>query len=233
MSSVKYTHVFFDLDHTLWDFDTNTRLSFDEILQNHQLYGSEINDIDAFMDNYVVHNKNLWDLYKKGAIEKNFLSYHRFELTLRPFGIENIDLARQMASDYIRISPTKTSLMDGAIHVLEYLQSKYKLGLITNGFDEIQFVKLKHASLERFFPLIVTSEEAGYKKPDPGIFSYTLNKAGAEPENSIYIGDDAETDVLGAKSAGVDQVLVTFGKDLPDGGATFVISSLHDLKQIL
>lgn len=233
MTVKTYTHVFFDLDHTLWDFEANNRLAFDDILCKHQLYSQVIHDLETFMMVYMVHNKALWEQYKEGAIEKSFLSYHRFELTLKYFGIDNPALAKQIAADYISISPTKTMLMDGTMEILSYLQPKYKLGLITNGFDEIQFVKIRKAGLEKFFPLVVTSEEAGCKKPDPEIFAYTLAKAGADAGNSIYIGDDPETDVTGAKLAGVDQVLVTFGKSLPDLGATHTIKSLHELRNIL
>ncbi|MBE0662756.1 MAG: noncanonical pyrimidine nucleotidase, YjjG family [Bacteroidales bacterium] len=233
MAHKKYTHVFFDLDHTLWDFDTNNRLTFDEILATHRQMYSTIPAIDAFMKVYVNHNKSLWDQYKKGLIEKDFLSYHRFNLTLGDFGITNPELAKQIAADYIRISPTKTTLMDGALELLNELKQKYKLGLITNGFDEIQFVKIRHAALEQYFPLVVTSEEAGCKKPNPEIFHYALKKAGAEASSSIYIGDEPETDVKGAKEAGIDQVLVTFGKHFDESGATHTIDSLYELRNIL
>lgn len=233
MNPKKYTFVFFDLDHTLWDFETNNRLTFDEILKKYKLYGPAIPNLDAFIKVYTLHNTALWDQYKEGIIEKSFLSYHRFELTLKHFGIENIELARQMAADYISISPTKTTLMEGTFEVLDYLKEKYNLGLITNGFDEIQFVKIRHARLQEYFPLVVTSEEAGYKKPDPAIFYYALKKAGAKPEKSIYIGDDPATDVPGAKMAGLDQVLVTFGKTFPDVNPTYTIQSLHELINIL
>lgn len=233
MITKKYSHVFFDLDHTLWDFESNNRLTFDEILDKYKLYGPVIANLDAFMEVYTPHNKMLWDLYKEGKIEKSFLSYRRFELSLQHFGFDDIELAKTMAADYIRISPTKTILMDGTIGVLSYLQSKYMLGLITNGFDEIQFVKIMHAGLKHFFPIVVTSEQAGCKKPDPGIFAYTLAKADASAEACIYIGDDPETDVVGAKKAGIDQVLLTFGKTFKETGATHTIESLHQLKEIL
>lgn len=228
-----YTHVFFDLDHTLWDFDANNLLTFDEMLSKHKLYSPVIPDLETFMTAYKKHNKALWDLYKEGKIEKSFLSYHRFELTLLDFGIENIETAKAMAADYISISPTKTILRNGSHEILSYLQSRYALGLITNGFNEIQFVKLEKAGLKKYFPLVVTSEEAGCKKPEPDIFHYALKKAGARPETSIYVGDEPETDVVGAKAAGVDQILVTFGKDFTAIDATHVVDTLPEIAQIL
>jgi len=229
----KYTHIFFDLDHTLWDFDANNLLTFDEILNNHKLYGPSIPDLETFMSVYTLHNKSLWDQYKQGLIEKSFLSYHRFELTLLRFGIDDINMAKSIAEDYIRISPTKTLLRDGAIEILEWLKPKYTLGLITNGFNEIQFVKIRNARLNEFFRIIITSEEAGCKKPDPGIFKYSLQKAGAKEATSLYIGDEPETDVAGAKAAGIDQVLVTFGQHFANDGATYTVQELLDLKNIL
>jgi len=234
MNQHKYTHIFFDLDHTLWDFDANNLLTFDEILNSHKLYSpSIIPDLATFMAVYALHNKNLWDQYKQGLIEKSFLSYQRFKLTLQHFKIDDINMAKSMAENYIRISPTKTLLRDGAIEILEWLKPKYTLGLITNGFDEIQFVKIRNSGLDEFFSIVVTSEEAGFKKPDPGIFYYSLKKAGATANLSLYIGDEPETDIVGAKAAGIDQVLVAFGHDFNHIGASYLVHELLDLKKIL
>ncbi|MDP2423408.1 MAG: YjjG family noncanonical pyrimidine nucleotidase [Bacteroidales bacterium] len=228
-----YTHIFFDLDHTLWDFDTNTRLTFDEILANLGLYESGIPNIDAFILVYSKHNKALWDQYKKGEIEKALLSYLRFELTLKEFSVQNIGMAKQIAEDYNRISPTKTVLIPGSLEVLEYLRPKYELGLITNGFDEIQFVKIEKAGLNRFFKWVVTSEEAGAKKPDPAIFYYTLQKTGANAETSLYIGDEPDTDIPGALLAGIDQILLCDHCPEHTLKATHTIACLRDLLTLL
>ena len=233
MTKKTYSYVFFDLDHTLWDFDANNLLTFDEILQKHRQKYTKIPDLESFMEVYKIHNKNLWDQYKKGEIEKSYLSYRRFELSLEHFGIRSLETAKAMAEDYIRISPTKTILREGAHEILSYLQGKYKLGLITNGFDEIQFVKIRESGLEPYFPLVVTSEEAGCKKPDPEIFFYALNKAGATAGHSIYVGDEPETDVAGARNAGVDQILVSFGNTFHNPGATYLVNSLHEIRFIL
>jgi putative hydrolase of the HAD superfamily len=233
MKNKKYTHVFFDLDHTLWDFDANNLLTFDEILTNYQVYQRGIPDLQSFMRVYTDHNKALWDLYKADKIEKSFLSVTRFRLTLKNFGIDDPELSAVIADDYIRISPTKTLLREGTFEILSYLRLRYNLGLITNGFNEIQFIKIGNAGLEPYFPIIVTSEEAGCKKPCPEIFNYTLSKAGARAEKSIYIGDEPETDVPGAREAGVDQVIVTFGQEFSFTGATFTVDTLLDLKSIL
>ena len=138
-----------------------------------------------------------------------------------------------MAQDYIVISPTKTILREGAIEVLAYLKPLYFLGLITNGFDEIQYIKIRKSGLEPFFKRVVTSEQAGHKKPNPGIFSFALQQTAANASTSLYVGDEPETDVVGARNAGIDQVLVTFGKEIHNESATYTISSLIELKDLL
>jgi putative hydrolase of the HAD superfamily len=233
MTNKKNTHVFFDLDHTLWDFDANNRLTFRDILDKHHLNGKIIPGLDAFMQVYMVHNRELWDQYKKGEIVKEYLSYRRFELSLMHFGVHNTDLAKKIAEDYINISPTKTLLVPGVFEALDYLRNKYKLAMITNGFNEIQFVKIRLSGLEPYFPLVVTSEEAGYKKPDPRIFGYALEKAGAKAADCIYVGDEPETDIVGAQAAGLGQVLVTFGKTMDHANATYVVQNVTDLIDIL
>jgi putative hydrolase of the HAD superfamily len=233
MKKSRYSHIFFDLDHTLWDFDANNLITFDEILSKHKLYHQGIQDVSTFMKAYSHHNKALWDQYKNGEIEKSFLSYSRFHLTLKEFGIDNLALSKAMAQDYIVISPTKTILREGAIEVLAYLKPLYFLGLITNGFDEIQYIKIREAGLEPFFQMVVTSEQAGSKKPDPGIFRFALQQIAANASTSLYVGDEPETDVVGARNAGIDQVLVTFGKGFHNEGATYTISSLIELKSFL
>ncbi len=233
MLKKNYTHIFFDLDHTLWDFNTNTKLTFDEILAKLDLYKKGIPDIDAFLFVYSKHNKALWDQYKRGEIEKELLSYHRFELTLEEFGIQNVEIAKMIAEDYILLSPTKTELIPDSIKVLEYLSSKYALGLITNGFDEIQFIKIEKAGLNPFFNWIVTSEEAGSKKPDPAIFNYALEKAGANAATSLYVGDEPETDILGAKLAGIDQILFCNNCQEHAEQATHTIHRLTELITLL
>jgi putative hydrolase of the HAD superfamily len=112
------------------------------------------------------------------------------------------------------------------------LQTRYILGLLTNGFNEIQHVKIRNSGLEKYFPFVVTSEEAGSKKPDIGIFEFILNKTNANRNECIYIGDEPETDIVGATAAGIDSVLVTFGKHFGETPATFTINTLYQLKKI-
>jgi len=207
-----YTDLFFDLDRTLWDFDRNSQETFLDIHNKYNLPGRGITDFDEFMTRYHKINSELWDYYRKGQIEKEVLNVSRFSLTLSSYGIKDKLLSEGLAKDYVEISPTKNHLYPDAHSVLEYLSAKYVLHIITNGFEEIQLRKLKNAGLEKFFSNVITSEDAGYKKPDINIFRYALAVSKVNPEQSLMIGDDIEVDIIGARDAGIDQVLVDYEK---------------------
>jgi putative hydrolase of the HAD superfamily len=228
----KYKHLFFDLDKTLWDFTENTKDAFIDLYENFNLHSLGIVSPLIFLETYEIHNNKLWDLYRKGKIEKSFLSKERFFLTLKDFGINDEMYATRLSEKYIEISPQKTKLIPGTIDTLEYLFEKHTLHIITNGFDEVQYRKLDFAGLSRFFKTVTTSEEAGCHKPDKRIFIHALQKAAALPSESIMIGDDISVDILGAKEAGIDQVLLNLENILSDGCATFEIRSLKELKII-
>ena len=149
------------------------------------------------------------------------------------FGIDELGTAKKMASDYIRISPTKTKLYPNAIEVIEELSKKYKLHILTNGFSEVQFIKVENSGLAPFFETIITSEMAGFQKPKPEIFHYTLNKTGAKRENTLMIGDDLEADILGAKNVGIDQIFVNFEKKPHSEKPLHEVNSLLEILEIL
>lgn len=203
---MKYKHLFFDLDRTLWDFDSNFIETFKEIFTRFSLEQNGIPSLEAFIKTYTGHNDHLWDLYRNDKISKEELRDTRFLITLNDFGIDDVTLANEISEEYIFISPRKGMLMPGTIEVLERLKTKYRLHIITNGFEEIQKVKMEYAGLNEYFDCVVTSEEAGSKKPDNRIFSYALEKAGANVSESIMIGDDFEVDILGATSIGMDTI---------------------------
>lgn len=228
-----YKHIFFDLDMTLWDFETNAHEAYLDIFEKFRLKDLGIQSIDAFLRSYFVHNDRLWDQYRKGEIEKEFLRSRRFELTLLDFGVKDPKLAEDIGMEYITISPQKTNLFPHAIEVLRYLKQKYPLYIITNGFEEVQFTKLKNSRLEEYFSHVITSEEAGCKKPDARIFRYALQQADARPEESIMIGDDPEVDVQGALDAGMDAVYFNPKKNPVNGNISLVVHDLIELKQWL
>ena len=228
----KYKHIYFDLDRTIWDFDKNALETFQDIYAKYKLESIFLK-FENFHDTYVEHNEQLWKQYREGKIRKNILSRKRFELTLEDFGVVNEALVEDIASDYILISPTKKQLFPHAIETLEYLHKKYKLYIITNGFNEVQFSKLKNSNLDKYFTKIFTSEDAGAQKPNPLIFENAVKSANARKKESIMIGDDLEADILGAKKFGLDQIFFNPHKKVHSETVTHEISCLKQLQDIL
>jgi putative hydrolase of the HAD superfamily len=229
----KYKNLFIDLDKTLWDFDSNSLITLHELFDTYQLKEKGIKNFDCFLTYYKAYNHTLWQKYRKGEIEKEFLSVERFNGTLKNFGINDLEMAKKMASGYIRISPTKTKLYPNAIEVIEKLSKKYKLHILTNGFSEVQFVKVENSGLAPYFDTIITSEMAGFQKPKPEIFHFTLKKTGAKKENTLMIGDDLEADILGAKNVGIDQIFVNFEKRPHSEKPLHEVNSLLEILEIL
>jgi len=229
----KYKHIFFDLDRTLWDFDENSKETLQDIYKKYNLHARGVHSFEIFHSTYKTINKSLWADYRLGTITKDFLSVQRYHKTLQYFIIEDLELATKISSDYINISPTKTRLFPYTHELLSYLNSKYTMHIITNGFNEVQFKKVKNAGLEKYFTTIITSEDAGAKKPDKKSFYYALENTGAEIENSIMIGDDLKTDIIGAKNTGIDQIFVNYKKTNKDITPTYEVFSLKDIENIL
>lgn len=228
----KYKHIFFDLDRTLWDFEQNATDSLYEIYEKENLAKKGIIKADTFIRVYRQFNHDLWQQFKENLITKDYLKTERFYRTLKYFGITDYDLAHCMGMDYITISPTKKKLFPYSIEILEYLKAKYQLHIITNGFEEVQFVKLENAGLSPFFDKVITSESADSKKPDKKIFDYSLRLAKAEKQSSIVIGDDPESDIQGAQNAGIDQVYVNYHQKKNGLKATYEVTSLKELEEI-
>jgi len=228
-----YKHIFFDLDMTLWDFETNAREAYEEIYQKFELEKLGIHDLDVFLKTYFVHNDRLWEQYRNGHIEKEILRTLRFELTLKDFGINNSKLSEAIGLDYITISPQKTNLFPNVYEILDFLYPKYPMSIITNGFEEVQFTKLKNSRLDVYFQNVITSEEAGCKKPDAGIFNFALDKAGVPAAESLMIGDDPEVDIKGAEAAGIDGIFFNPKKLNVNGSVKYQINDLIELKNWL
>jgi putative hydrolase of the HAD superfamily len=197
------TDIFFDLDHTLWDFDKNSEMAFDRIFKNRF---PEIK-IQDFIAHYVPINQACWKLYQNDEITHVELRYNRlkFSFDALNFEISDEDI-NQVANDYIEFLTDNNHLFDGAIEVLEYLKPKYNLHIITNGFANVQDKKINNAALAGYFNTITNSELAGVKKPNSIIFDYAVNLAKASKENSIMIGDCLDADINGALNAGLDAI---------------------------
>ncbi|MEN9548356.1 MAG: hypothetical protein RIR12_947 [Bacteroidota bacterium] len=207
--SGKYKHLFFDLDHTLWDFEANSRQTLLELYDTLQLANRGVTDFDKFHRQYLVHNDKLWSRYRNGFIKVDELRWKRMWLALLDFKIADEALARQMGVIFLDQLPTRNILFTDAKEILDYLTAKnYELHLITNGFEKTQHSKLKNAGLDIYFKHVITSEGSNSLKPHKEIFDYALAKANAKPAESIMIGDALEVDILGGINAGIDQVHV-------------------------
>jgi len=200
------TDVFFDLDHTLWDFEKNSALAFETIFKMQKL------DIDMpkFLRFYVPINRAYWERYRKDEITQKELRFGRLK---DAFDLMQIDIADDLitflSEEYIHYLPKYNHLFEGTIEILDYLKPKYNLHIITNGFAEIQGNKMNNSYISHYFKTITNSEMAGVKKPNSLIFDYALDLAKAKKENSIMIGDCIEADVQGALDAGLDAILFT------------------------
>jgi putative hydrolase of the HAD superfamily len=195
--------VFFDLDHTLWDFDKNSELTFENIFnRNHPTIETKI-----FIEKYVPINQACWKLYQYDKITHKELRYNRLRCSFDAINYTISDeQIESIAQEYIQLLPENNHLFDGAFEVLDYLNRKYKLHIITNGFAEVQYKKLSNSNIGSYFQTITNSEMAGVKKPNPIIFEYALNLAQAKKESSIMIGDCLDADVQGALEAGLDAI---------------------------
>ncbi len=226
-------HIFFDLDRTLWDFEKSAQQTFEEIFDIHELFLKGIPSVERFHEVYTIHNDKLWDQYRKGEIKKEVLRGLRFRLTLNDFNIFDIDLGEKIGDDYVRISPIKVNLFPYSIEILEYLFPKYNLHIITNGFSEVQEIKMKTSGLDKYFKEVITSEDAGFKKPDRRIFDFAFKKSGALPHNSIMIGDDYEVDIVGAENVNMKQIFFDPYGNSKKGLSTYHINNLKEIEGIL
>jgi putative hydrolase of the HAD superfamily len=229
----KYKHVFFDLDHTLWDFETNSRQALTIIFDENRLLEKGVPSFQKFHEKYQPINDRYWARYHNGYATKDQVRNGRFYDTLKEFGIDDKPLAEIMATAYVQLSPKMTALFPDAIEVLKYLQQKYKMHLITNGFAEVQWIKIEHSGLRPFFEHIIISEEVGTQKPDKAIFEIAMQRSGASTDACIMIGDNYNTDIIGAKNAGIDQVFFNPGKNRKREAVTYEISQLKELLDIL
>ena len=229
-----YKDLFFDLDHTLWDFETNSKETIQELYTTHRLAELGIVDFDGFYATYSAHNHRLWDRYTKGFIKQEELRWKRVYLSLLDFKVANEPLAKEMSQAYLEILPNKKHLFPYTIEILEYLKQKeYKMHLITNGFESVQFKKIKNSGLQDYFIEVITSEASNSLKPQKEIFEYALKNAKASVEKSIMIGDNEFADIQGGINMGMDTVFVNHIQAIPTIPATYTITHLKELETIL
>ncbi len=229
----KYKHLFFDLDHTLWDFEANARATLEILYEDLQLKKRGIDDFELFYKNYLWYNEMLWERYRKGYIKQDELRVKRMRLALLDFKIADETLAQAMNVQFLELLPTRTILFPHTKEILQWLLNKnYELHLITNGFEKVQHSKLKYSGLDIFFKEVITSEGSNSLKPNIAIFEFAFQKANANPASSIMIGDTIDVDIQGAINAGIDQVFVNHTGISTVIKPTYTVTSLKELEGI-
>jgi putative hydrolase of the HAD superfamily len=227
-----YSWLFFDLDNTLWDFHQNSEFTLSRLIDE---YFPQLSDRkDEFYRTYYPINDELWKQYREGLLTKDILRWKRFYVTFLHFGINDKERIIEFGEQYVAQSPYQTALFPQTIEVLEYLKQKgYKMYLLTNGFKEVQDIKIKTTGLDNYFDKMFTSDEAGYQKPHRKIFEYAIKSANALKKQSLMIGDDLEIDIAGAKQFGIDQVFFNPGRVPCEQKPTYEIKALSELMMFL
>lgn len=228
-----YKHLFFDLDHTIWDFDRNAEEALQELFVLHELEALGINSVQLFIETYTRNNHELWAQYHLGHITKDTLRELRFSKTFIDLGMQAEIIPAGFEDAYVQLCPTKTNLFPHAHETLDYLQSKYTLHLISNGFKEATERKISGTGLARYFDNIIISEVVGVNKPNKAIFEHALNLAGATKSGSLMIGDSLEADVYGALNFGMDAIYFNPLKQAKPNDIPVQIHSLDELTRLL
>lgn len=233
ISPSKYQHLFFDLDHTLWDFETNAKDTLSDLYKKNDLFTRGIIDFDAFFERYSFHNERLWDRYTKGFIKQEELRWKRLWLSMLDFKIADELLAKSLSVEFLELLPQKTTLFPYTIEILDYLLNKgYRMHLITNGFDRVQHSKIQNSRIHHYFEEVITSERSNSLKPNKEIFEFALQLTKAEKEHSIMIGDNLDADIQGAINAGLETVFVNHINVTPHIQPTYIVHHLKELEEI-
>lgn len=229
-----YRHLFFDLDHTLWDFDLNAKHSLDDLYTKYELADLLQCNFTDFFSAYLIHNAALWKSYEEGKTTVEDLKWKRMWRTLLNFKNADEKLAKVLSVEFLEILPTKKALFPETTETLDYLKEKnYQLHLITNGFRLTQHQKLINSGLDKYFREVITSECSNSMKPKKEIFEFALDKTKADLAESIMIGDNLNADILGANNAGMDSIYVNHIKSNLTHTATYQITHFNQLKDIL
>jgi putative hydrolase of the HAD superfamily len=228
----KYQHLFFDLDHTLWDFDKNTGEAIEEIYHLFNFGKWKFFNLQELLQIFQEVNNYLWDRFNKGLIDRLELRNIRFPLILEKLGVNREEIPEGIGLKYLEIAPKKSGVISHAHEVLEELSKRYRLHIITNGFDDVQHTKMRSSGLDTYFDEIVTSDSAGSRKPKKEIFEYALACVGGDSMDSIMIGDNIETDIVGAMNANLDNVFFNPFGQKHDHSVTYEIDNLRQLTSI-
>ena len=230
---MKYKHLFFDLDHTLWDFDRNSAESIAELFDTFRLADVGIASAAEFSRHFIAVNRQLWADYDRNLITHGYIRQNRFPMVFRSLGVDESAIQVDLNAEYLHLLPRKPHLLESARAVLDYLKGRYTMRIITNGFADIQAVKMDSAEISHFFTHVVTNGVIDAKKPDPVIFQYALEISGADVAESLMIGDNYEADIMGAKGVGMDTVFYNTAGAVVSDPPTYDIRHWNELMAIL
>jgi putative hydrolase of the HAD superfamily len=229
----RYKNIFFDLDDTLWAFSENSRNTFEEVYQKHD-FNMYFDSFEHYYTLYQTRNLELWEEYAEGKVTKKELNEQRFYYPLQAVGVNDRELSERFSTDFFAIVPTKEKLMPYAKEILKYLKPKYNLYIISNGFRELQSLKMKASGIDHYFKKIILSEDIGVMKPFPEIFHFALSATQSELRESVMVGDNWRADITGAKGVGMDQIYYNIENrmDFPFK-ATWVVKGLEEIEAFL
>ncbi len=225
-----YRCILFDLDHTLWDFETNSHQTLQELYHHYEIENRGVESFNAFYSTFVEINTKLWELYDLGKITREKIRFERFHGILERLGVNDNELSLTLSDEYVARSPKKSALIPNTIEVLDYLYPHYPMTIVTNGFEEIQYTKMESSGITSYFKNVVTSARAGHKKPAKEIFEFALTEGGFEAHEAVMIGDNLLTDIGGAHGASVDTIFFNPNKISHQEKPHYEI---HDLKQLM
>jgi putative hydrolase of the HAD superfamily len=227
-----YKCIFFDLDHTLWDYEVNARETLLDLHTTYNLLTKGIS-FEDFHQHFKTINFQLWDQYDRGLIDNEIIRTQRFKQVLEPFKAYEEKLCADLSYEYLQCCPKKANLVPFAKEVLDYLSANYALTIVTNGFEETQSVKLLSGNITHYFDHVITSQRAGHKKPSREIFDYALSLNNLQCHEVIMIGDNLITDMGGARNAGIDTVFYNPAGVAHSSDVKYEIRSLSELQNIL
>ena len=228
-----YRNLLIDLDDTLWDIHQNGKECLQEIYHDYK-YNNYYPTFDDYYNVYMPGNNRLWAQYRQGKIKKDELIVERFLFPVRDFGIDDPVYAKKLSDDFLERTTRKTLLIDGTIDLLEYLKPKYRMHILSNGFREVQYKKIKNSGLKGYFDKIILSEDAEINKPHPDMFNYALMNTNSRRDQTLMIGDSWDADIVGAYNSKIDQIWFNPAGDEPAGfEPTHTVKHLSEIKEIL
>jgi len=233
MPQNQYKHIFFDLDHTLWDFEKNASETLQHLFNHFNLQQLKLFTLEQFLQAFHKVNRQLWAAFDNGKVDKRYIRGERFKIISEHLKISPDLLPAELGELYLAQCPSKSHVMPFAHDILNYLKKKYELHVITNGFNDVQLVKIDSSRLADFFHEIITADSCGYQKPHKQIFDHALKVVDADDHECIMIGDNLSTDIEGARNAGIDQIFYNPYNLSHNEEVTYEVNCLSELKQLL